>query len=158
MWMLIQFIVHCYIHICYFLISKCLFRVFFYEPGRKILLSCMLFFCFCFLIWYLLLRNVGIAQCAELTWQLRGAAGARQVPNCKLALQHNIGLGGAAVVALYKMAVETKVMFVISAVELYHHLKMSLKSFFKWCLQHRIMLRRNVLISNLAARQVSQKA
>jgi len=54
------------------------------------------------------LGATGIAQCAELTWQLRGAAGARQVPNCKLALQHNIGLGGAAVVALYKMAVETK--------------------------------------------------
>jgi len=54
------------------------------------------------------LGATGIAQCAELTWQLRGTAGARQVPNCKLALQHNIGLGGAAVVGLYKMAVEPK--------------------------------------------------
>jgi sterol carrier protein 2 len=30
-------------------------------------------------------------------------AGRRQVPNAKLALQHNIGLGGAVVVALYKL-------------------------------------------------------
>ena len=45
----------------------------------------------------------GIAQCAELCWQLRGQADNRQVPGAKLALQHNIGLGGAAVVALYKM-------------------------------------------------------
>merc|ERR1712179_498650 len=35
--------------------------------------------------------------------QLRGEADKRQVPNAKLALQHNLGLGGAAVVALYKM-------------------------------------------------------
>lgn len=35
----------------------------------------------------------GLAQCAELTWQLRNTAGKRQVPNAKLALQHNIGLG-----------------------------------------------------------------
>lgn len=45
----------------------------------------------------------GLAQCAELTWQLRGQAGPRQVPNAKLALQHNIGLGGAVVVALYQL-------------------------------------------------------
>lgn len=56
---------------------------------------------------------IGIAQCAELTWQLRGCAGDRQVPNCKLALQHNIGLGGAAVVGLYKMAVEPKVTIIV---------------------------------------------
>ena len=37
------------------------------------------------------------AQCAELCWQLRGMAGVRQVKNAKVALQHNIGLGGAAV-------------------------------------------------------------
>ncbi|XP_046458122.1 sterol carrier protein 2-like [Daphnia pulex] len=54
------------------------------------------------------LGATGLAQCAELTWQLRGEADKRQVPNCKLALQHNIGLGGAVVVALYKMAVEPK--------------------------------------------------
>ncbi|KAJ3395208.1 hypothetical protein HDU92_006105 [Lobulomyces angularis] len=44
------------------------------------------------------LGATGLAQCAELTWQLRGWAGARQVPNIKNALQHNIGLGGAVVV------------------------------------------------------------
>lgn len=64
--------------------------------------------------------RIGIAQCAELTWQLRGSAGDRQVPNCKLALQHNIGLGGAAVVALYKMAVEPKVIIFISLINIIH--------------------------------------
>ncbi|WP_026412186.1 lipid-transfer protein [Actinomadura oligospora] len=48
------------------------------------------------------LGATGLAQCAELTWQLRGKAEARQVENAKAALQHNIGLGGAAVVTLYK--------------------------------------------------------
>lgn len=43
-----------------------------------------------------------MAQCAELCWQLRGQADKRQVPGAKLALQHNIGLGGAVVVALYQ--------------------------------------------------------
>lgn len=47
------------------------------------------------------LGATGLAQCSELTWQLRGMAGARQVENCHLALQHNLGLGGAVVVALY---------------------------------------------------------
>ena len=45
----------------------------------------------------------GIAQCAELCWQLRGKADKRQVSGAKLALQHNVGLGGAVIVALYKM-------------------------------------------------------
>ena len=45
----------------------------------------------------------GLAQCTELCLQLRGEAEKRQVPNAKLALQHNLGLGGAAVVGLYKM-------------------------------------------------------
>ena len=49
------------------------------------------------------LGATGIAQCSELCWQLRGLAGKRQVPNVKYALQHNIGLGGAAVVGIYKM-------------------------------------------------------
>nr|XP_033331850.1 non-specific lipid-transfer protein [Megalopta genalis] len=49
------------------------------------------------------LGATGLAQCTELCWQLRGLAGKRQVPNAKLALQHNIGLGGAVVVALYKL-------------------------------------------------------
>lgn len=49
------------------------------------------------------LGATGLAQCSELCWQLRGQAGKRQVPGAKLALQHNLGLGGAAVVTLYKM-------------------------------------------------------
>jgi sterol carrier protein 2 len=48
------------------------------------------------------LGATGLAQCAELVWQLRGQAGARQVDNVPVALQHNIGLGGAAVVTLYE--------------------------------------------------------
>jgi sterol carrier protein 2 len=47
------------------------------------------------------LGATGLAQCFELTQQLRGAAGPRQVEGAKLALQHNLGLGGAAVVTLY---------------------------------------------------------
>ena len=46
----------------------------------------------------------GLAQCAELVWHLRGQAGKRQVENAQVALQHNLGLGGAAVVTLYKKA------------------------------------------------------
>ncbi|MCF7547623.1 lipid-transfer protein [Pseudonocardia sp. WMMC193] len=48
------------------------------------------------------LGATGLAQCAELTWQLRGEAGPRQVDGATVALQHNIGLGGAAVVTLYE--------------------------------------------------------
>lgn len=47
------------------------------------------------------LGATGLAQCVELTWQLRGAAGSRQVPGARLALAHNLGLGGACVVTLY---------------------------------------------------------
>jgi acetyl-CoA acetyltransferase len=50
------------------------------------------------------LGATGLAQCAELTWQLRGDAGKRQVDGAKVALQHNIGLGGAAVVTVYRPA------------------------------------------------------
>jgi len=50
------------------------------------------------------LGATGLAQCAELNWQLRGTADARQVPDAKLALQHNLGLGGACVVAMYEKA------------------------------------------------------
>ena len=50
------------------------------------------------------LGATGLAQCAELNWQLRGAADARQVEDAKIALQHNLGLGGAAVVAMYRKA------------------------------------------------------
>ncbi|MFF8439981.1 lipid-transfer protein [Streptomyces californicus] len=50
------------------------------------------------------LGATGLAQAAELTWQLRGEAGARQVPGARTALAHNIGLGGAAVVTLLRRA------------------------------------------------------
>ncbi|MGZ6969011.1 MAG: thiolase C-terminal domain-containing protein, partial [Acidimicrobiia bacterium] len=50
------------------------------------------------------LGATGLAQCAELNWQLRDMAAARQVPDAKLALQHNLGLGGACVVAMYEKA------------------------------------------------------
>jgi acetyl-CoA acyltransferase len=50
------------------------------------------------------LGATGLAQCAELVWQLRGQAGPRQVEGARLALQHNIGLGGACVVTLYEAA------------------------------------------------------
>lgn len=49
------------------------------------------------------LGATGVAQCAELCWQLRGDAGARQVAGAKIALQQNIGLGGAVVVGIYKL-------------------------------------------------------
>uniref|UniRef100_A0A131YQW4 propanoyl-CoA C-acyltransferase n=1 Tax=Rhipicephalus appendiculatus TaxID=34631 RepID=A0A131YQW4_RHIAP len=49
------------------------------------------------------LGATGLAQCAELCWQLRGVAGPRQVPGARIALQHNIGIGGAVVVALYRL-------------------------------------------------------
>lgn len=48
------------------------------------------------------LGATGLAQCAELVWQLRGTAGARQVDGVNLALQHNLGLGSACVVTLYE--------------------------------------------------------
>ena len=50
------------------------------------------------------LGATGLAQCAELNWQLRGGAEKRQVPGVKAALQHNLGLGGAAVVTMYRRA------------------------------------------------------
>lgn len=48
------------------------------------------------------LGATGLAQCYELTHQLRGTADARQVEGARLALQHNLGLGGACVVTLYE--------------------------------------------------------
>lgn len=48
------------------------------------------------------LGATGLAQAAELVWQLRGTAGPRQVPGARVALAHNIGLGGAAVVTLLR--------------------------------------------------------
>jgi acetyl-CoA acetyltransferase len=50
------------------------------------------------------LGATGLAQCAELTWQLRGQAGLRQVQDARLALQHNLGLGSACVVTIYERA------------------------------------------------------
>jgi acetyl-CoA acetyltransferase len=50
------------------------------------------------------LGATGLAQCAELTWQLRGTADKRQVEGVNAALQHNIGLGGAVVVTAYQRA------------------------------------------------------
>jgi acetyl-CoA acetyltransferase len=48
------------------------------------------------------LGATGLAQCYELTHQLRGDLGKRQVEGAKTALQHNLGLGGACVVTLYE--------------------------------------------------------
>jgi len=48
------------------------------------------------------LGATGLAQCSELNWQLRGESEKRQVPGAKVALQHNIGLGGAVVVTMYR--------------------------------------------------------
>jgi len=50
------------------------------------------------------LGATGLAQCYELTHQLRGTADARQVEGVRHALQHNLGLGGACVVTLYEKA------------------------------------------------------
>ncbi len=50
------------------------------------------------------LGATGLAQCYELTHQLRGTAGQRQVENVNHALQHNVGLGGACVVTVYGRA------------------------------------------------------
>jgi acetyl-CoA acetyltransferase len=48
------------------------------------------------------LGATGLAQCFELSHQLRGTAGDRQVEGVRHALQHNLGLGGACVVTLYE--------------------------------------------------------
>jgi sterol carrier protein 2 len=48
------------------------------------------------------LGATGLAQCTELVWQLRGQAEKRQVKDAKVALQHNLGLGGAGVVTMYR--------------------------------------------------------
>ncbi|MFC4603993.1 lipid-transfer protein [Rhodococcus kronopolitis] len=54
------------------------------------------------------LGATGLAQCAELTWQLRGQADARQVDGARVGLQHNLGLGGACVVTLYRACTISK--------------------------------------------------
>jgi acetyl-CoA acetyltransferase len=48
------------------------------------------------------LGATGLAQCTELVWHLRGTAEQRQVEGAKVALQHNLGLGGACVVTMYR--------------------------------------------------------
>jgi acetyl-CoA acetyltransferase len=48
------------------------------------------------------LGATGLAQCTELVWHLRGQAEDRQVEGARVALQHNLGLGGAAVVTMYR--------------------------------------------------------
>jgi sterol carrier protein 2 len=48
------------------------------------------------------LGATGLAQCTELVWQLRGTADQRQVEGARVALQHNLGLGGACVVTMYR--------------------------------------------------------
>jgi sterol carrier protein 2 len=48
------------------------------------------------------LGATGLAQCTELVWQLRGQADKRQVSGAKVALQHNLGLGGACVITMYR--------------------------------------------------------
>lgn len=50
------------------------------------------------------LGATGLAQCAELVWHLRGWASNRAVDGTRWALQHNLGLGGAAVVTVYRRA------------------------------------------------------
>lgn len=51
------------------------------------------------------LGATGLAQCAELTWQLRGwPNNGRLVKDIDVALQHNLGLGGAVVITVYKRA------------------------------------------------------
>ena len=48
------------------------------------------------------LGATGLAQCFELTQQLRGTADLRQVEGARIGLQHNLGLGGACVVTMYR--------------------------------------------------------
>uniref|UniRef100_A0A667YQC9 Sterol carrier protein 2 n=1 Tax=Myripristis murdjan TaxID=586833 RepID=A0A667YQC9_9TELE len=62
------------------------------------------------------LGATGLAQCAELCWQLRGQADRRQVPGAKVALQHNIGLGGAVVVTLYRMGFPEEARSLVGAI------------------------------------------
>lgn len=48
------------------------------------------------------LGATGLAQITEITWHLRGQAGDRQVPDARVGVQHNVGLGGACVVTVLK--------------------------------------------------------
>ncbi|KAK2731180.1 hypothetical protein FQN55_004905 [Onygenales sp. PD_40] len=62
------------------------------------------------------LGATGIAQCAELVWHLRGWANNRLVKGTDSCLQHNLGLGGAVVVTVYKRADGTVAQAVSDAV------------------------------------------
>jgi len=46
----------------------------------------------------------GLAQAAECVWQVRGEAGPRQRKDCEVAMSMNLGMGGAVVCSMYKMA------------------------------------------------------
>jgi acetyl-CoA acetyltransferase len=48
------------------------------------------------------LGATGLAQCFEITQQLRGSADARQVQGARIGLAHNLGLGGACVTTLFR--------------------------------------------------------
>jgi len=48
------------------------------------------------------LGATGLAQCFEITQQLRGTADARQVEGARIGLAHNLGLGGACVTTLFR--------------------------------------------------------
>lgn len=48
------------------------------------------------------LGATGLAQTAEIVWHLRGEAGERQVAGAQIGLQHNIGIGGACVVTVFR--------------------------------------------------------
>jgi len=63
------------------------------------------------------LGATGLAQCAELVWHLRGWANNRLISGTDAALQHNLGLGGAVVVTVYKRA-DGKVAVPVSSAEI----------------------------------------
>ena len=45
---------------------------------------------------------MGVCQVCELAWQLRGEAGARQVPDAKVGLGQTLGLGSNATAVILK--------------------------------------------------------
>ena len=74
-----------------YILPRYLAIVYFHVP------SLCLHICIAFFVYLL-----GLAQCTEIYNQLLGRCGKRQVAGAKIGLQHNLGLGGAVVVALYK--------------------------------------------------------
>ena len=46
----------------------------------------------------------GLAQACECVWQVRGEAQLRQRKGCEIAMSHNLGMGGAVVCTMYRMA------------------------------------------------------